>query len=131
MAIASYEYVARDVDEVKDMASRSGRILLTLLEEMRVINSNHPVAQFLYEEGAQFICDVLDGRHPLPSSVVIRHRYSDAPESMEPYPLLDKALNIFSLSIHTVQPSVLPQWLEQLESDFAEREVGAGRRQRH
>lgn len=125
--MTSYEYIARETEEVKDMAFRSGRILLTLLDEMREIETNYPVAPFLYDEGAPFIHQVLDGSHPLPSSVVIRHRYSDDPEAMEPYPLLDKALNIFSMCIHRAQPSVLPEWLVQLEDDFAHREIAAGR----
>jgi len=128
--MTSYEYVAREVEDVKNMAFRSGRILLTLLEEMKGIESNYPVAPFLYDEGAPFIHEVLDGSHSLPSSIVIRHRYSDDPEAMEPYPLLDKALNIFSMCIHKAQPSVLPEWLEQLEDEFAHREIGAGKRKK-
>lgn len=121
------KWIAQDAQVVKDLALRSGKILLALLEEMRLIKANYPVPQFLYDEGAQFIRDVLDGTHPVPSKVVIRHRYSDDWEAMEPYPLLDKALNVFSLSINTAQPENWPEYVAKLEDDFAEREIGAGR----
>ena len=79
------------------------------------------------DEGAQFIRDVLDGTHPVPSNVVIRHRYSDDWKAMEPYPLLDEALNVFSLSVNTAQPEDWPVYVAKLENDFAKRETGAGR----
>ena len=121
------KWISQDAQVVKDLALRSGKILLALLEEMRLIKSNYPVAQFLYDEGAQFIRDVLDGTHPVPSNVVIRHRYSDDWEAMEPYPLLDEALNVFSLSVNTAQPEDWPVYVAKLENDFAKRETGAGR----
>ena len=121
------KWITRDAAEVKDLAMRSGRILLQLLEEMRVIKENYPVAQFLYDEGAQFIRDVLDGTHPVPSKVVIRHRYSDNWEAMEPHPLLNEALSVFSVAIHTAQPEDWPEAVAQLERDFANREIGMGR----
>lgn len=121
------KYITPPPEVVKDLAQRSGRVLLALLEEMRVIKANYPVAQFLYDEGAPFIRSVLDGTHPLPSKVVIRHRYSDDWEAMEPYPLLDKALNVFCIAIHSAQPEDWPTYVTQLEADFAKREVGTGR----
>jgi hypothetical protein len=120
-------YITQDPYIVKDLAQRSGKVLLALLEEMRAIKANYPVAQFLYDEGAEFIRSVLDGTHSLPSKVVIRHRYSDDWEAMEAYPLLHKALNVFSVAIHAAQPEDWPNYVDQLEEDFANREVGAGR----
>lgn len=121
------KYITQDPEVVKDLAQRAGRVLLALLEEMRVVKANYPVAQFLYDEGAPFIRSVLDGSHPLPSKVSIRHRYSDDWESIEPYPLLVDALGVFSIAIHSAQPEDWPIYVTQLESHFARREIGAGR----
>ena len=121
------KYIAQDPAVVKDLAQRSGEVLLALLEEMRVIKANYPVAQFLYDEGGPFSRSVLDGTHPLPSKVVIRHRYSDDWEAMEPYPLLVDALGVFSIAIHSAQPEDWPEAVAQLERDFANREIGMGR----
>lgn len=121
------KWVARDREEVKNLATRSGQILLTLLEEMRAVEANHPVPQFLYDEGRSFIREVLNGTQALPSKVLIRHRYSDDPAAMEPYPLLDRALSVFSVAIHAAQPENWPEVVETLERDFANRVVGAGR----
>ena len=126
--MADTNWIAQDDAVVKDLALRSGRILLALLEEMRAIQANYPVAQFLYDEGAPFIRDVVSGVHPLPSKVVIRHRYSDDSDAMAPYPLLDEALNVFSLSINKAQPENWPEFVAQLERDFANREMGTGRK---
>jgi hypothetical protein len=121
------KWIEQDPEVVKDLAQRSGQILLALLEEMRVIKANYPVAQFLYDEGAAFIRSVLDGTHPLPSKVSIRHRYYDDWEAMEPYPLLVDALSVFGIAIHSTQPDYWPAYVAQLEEDFARREIGAGR----
>ena len=121
------KYITQDPEVVKDLAQRSGKVLLALLEEMRVIKANYPVAQFLYDEGATFIRSVLDGSHPLPSKVSIRHRYSDDWEAMEPYPLLNEALNVFSVAIHSAQPEDWSTYVAKLEEDFDRREIGAGR----
>lgn len=120
-------YIEQDHEVVRDLAQRSGKVLLALLEEMRVIKANYPVAQFLYDEGAPFIRSVLDGSHPLPSTVVIRHRYYDDWEALEPYPLLSEALSVFSVAIHAAQPQDWPAYVAKLEEDFAKREVGAGK----
>lgn len=121
------KYITQDPEVVRDLAQRSGKVLLALLEEMRTVKANYPVAQFLYDEGAPFIRSVLDGSHPLPSKVSIRHRYYDDWDAMEPYPLLIDALSVFSIAIHSVQPDYWPTFVTQLEADFARREIGAGR----
>jgi hypothetical protein len=121
------KWIAQDPEVVKDLAQRSGKVLLALLEEMRTIKANYPVAQFLYDEGAAFIGSVLDGTHPLPSNVVIRHRYSDDWEAMAPYPLLNEALSVFSIAIHSAQPKDWAAYVAKLEADFSKREIGAGR----
>jgi hypothetical protein len=120
-------YIEQDPEVVRDLAQRSGKVLLALLEEMRVLDANYPVAQFLYDEGAPFIRSVLDGSHPLPSKVVIRHRYYDDWKALEPYPLLSEALSVFSVAIHAAQPEDWPAYVAKLEEDFAKREAGAGK----
>lgn len=120
-------YIEQDPKVVRDLAQRSGKVLLALLEEMRVLDANDPVAQFLYDEGAPFIRSVLDGSHPLPSKAVIRHRYYDDWKALEPYPLLSEALGVFSVAIHAAQPQDWPAYVAKLEEDFAKREVGAGK----
>lgn len=80
------KYIIQDTNTVKDLARRSGRILLALLEEMRVVKDNYPVPQFLCDEGAVFIHSVLDGTHSLSSKTVIRHRCHDDWEAIGPYP---------------------------------------------
>jgi hypothetical protein len=124
---AEAKYITQDPEVVKDLAQRSGQILLALLEEMRIIKANYPVAQFLYDEGATFIKSVLDGTHPLPSKAFIRHRYSDDWDAIQPYPLLVDALDIFSIAIHSAQPDYWSDLVTQLEADFARREIGTGR----
>ena len=46
---------------------------------------------------------------------------------MEPHPLLNEALSVFSVAIHTAQPEDWPEAVAQLERDFANREIGMGR----
>ena len=117
-------YIMQDPKVVKDLAQRSGRVLLALLEEMRV---NHSVAQSLHDWLEPFIRSVLDGTGLLPSEMTFNFRLYDEHRAFEPYPLLEEALNIFSIAIHAAQPDNWPTYVTQLEANFARREIGAGR----
>lgn len=94
---------------------------------MRAAKDNYPVSRFLDDEGAASIRSVLDGTHSLLSKTVIRHRYHDDWEAIEPCPLLVDALGIFSIATHSVQPEDLPASILKLEADFAKRDVGTGK----
>lgn len=117
-------YIMQDPKVVKDLAQRSGRVLLALLEEMR---PDHPVAQSLHDWLEPFIRSVLDGTCLLPSEMTFNFRLYDEHGALEPYPLLEEALSIFSIAIHAAQPDNWPTYATQLEANFARREIGAGR----
>lgn len=125
------KWVAREPEDVRKLATRSVRILLTLLEEMRVVPANYPVPQFLYDEGGSFIREVLDGTQPVPSKVLIRHRYSDDPTAMESYPFLNEALNIFGIAIHTAQPEKLAGCCRQARERLRQPSCGCWQTQSH
>lgn len=120
------KWVSIDKMRVDKLAKRSGRILLTLLEELKNASGDHSVPKHLYDESVSFVTGVLDGSHSVPSDVVVRHRYSDDDSAMAPFPLLKEAFSVFSIAIHKVQPENWPEVVAQLEADFASR-MASGR----
>ncbi len=121
------EWTKQDPEVVRDLAKRSGKILLALLDEMCAVEANNPLARLMYDDNARFIRSVLDGTEPVPSEVLIRYRDYDNPELTEPYPLLVDAMTVFKSSISSVQWATWPSYVAKLEADFANREIGTGR----